>query len=60
DFEQISDELAAYGGLAERPMIVAANKMDLPGAEENLERLRSHLHGTDIEVIRFLQRRIRD
>ncbi|MBO5535421.1 MAG: GTPase ObgE [Clostridia bacterium] len=50
DFEQISDELAAYGGLAEQPMIVAANKMDLPGAEENLERLRQHLHGTDIEV----------
>ena len=50
DFEQISDELAAYGGLAERPMIVAANKMDLPGSEENLERLKEHLHGTDIEV----------
>ena len=31
-------------------MIVAANKMDLPGAEENLERLRKHLRGTDIEV----------
>ncbi|MBR1708966.1 MAG: GTPase ObgE [Clostridia bacterium] len=50
DFEQISDELAAYGGLAERPMIVAANKMDLPDAAENLERLRAHLKGTDIEV----------
>ena len=50
DFEQISDELAAYGELAERPMIVAANKMDLPGAQENLERLIAHLHGTDIEV----------
>ncbi len=50
DFEQICDELVAYGDLAERPMIVAANKMDLPGAEENLERLRRHLRGTDIEV----------
>ena len=50
DFEQICDELVAYGDLAERPQIVAANKMDLPGAEENLERLRKHLHGTDIEV----------
>jgi len=50
DFEQICDELVAYGDLAERPQIVAANKMDLPGAQENLERLRRHLHGTDIEV----------
>ncbi len=50
DFERICDELVAYGDLAERPQIVAANKMDLPGAQENLERLRKHLHGTDIEV----------
>jgi len=50
DFEHICDELVGYGSLAERPQIVAANKMDLPGAEENLERLRRHLRGTDIEV----------
>ena len=50
DFEHICDELVGYGDLAERPQIVAANKMDLPGAEENLERLRKHLRGTDIEV----------
>ncbi|MED9821700.1 MAG: GTPase ObgE [Christensenellales bacterium] len=50
DFEHICDELVGYGDLAERPQIVAANKMDLPGAQENLERLRRHLHGTDIEV----------
>ncbi len=50
DFEHICDELVGYGNLAERPQIVAANKMDLPGAQENLERLRAHLHGTDIEV----------
>ena len=50
DFEQIMDELAAYGGLAERPMIVAANKTDLPEAAENVECLREHLQGTDIEV----------
>ena len=51
DFETISDELAAYGDLAERPMIVAANKMDLTDAQEHLERLRKHLEGTDILVI---------
>ncbi len=50
DFEHICDELVGYGNLAERPQIVAANKMDLPGAQENLERLKKHLRGTDIEV----------
>ncbi len=51
DFERITDELAAYGTLAERPTIVAANKTDLPGAEENAARLAEHLAGTEIEVI---------
>ncbi len=50
DFEHICDELAAYGDIGERPQIVAANKMDLPGAEENVQRLRAHLKGTDICV----------
>ncbi len=37
DYEQILAELAKYSpALAERPQIVAANKMDLPGAEDNL------------------------
>ena len=43
DYEAIMKELEAYGDLKNRPMIVVANKMDLPGAEENLERLRAHL-----------------
>ncbi|MDR3050960.1 MAG: GTPase ObgE [Oscillospiraceae bacterium] len=50
DFDQINGELAQYGDLAQRPQIVAANKMDLPGAEENLTRLRALLTGTDIPV----------
>ncbi len=50
DFEHICDELACYGALADRPQIVAANKVDLPGAEENLEKLRAHLKHTDVEV----------
>ena len=32
DFDAIMHELEAYGDLKNRPMIVAANKMDLPGA----------------------------
>ena len=31
-------------------MIVVANKMDLPGAEENLARLRDKLAGTGIDI----------
>ena len=41
DFELLNRELAAYGkGLPEKPQIVAANKIDLPGAAERLEELR--------------------
>lgn len=43
DFDQINTELANYGELAERPQIVVCNKMDLPDAEENLQRLTEHV-----------------
>lgn len=45
DYDAILRELEAYGDLRNRPMIVAANKIDLPGAEENLLRLREKLAG---------------
>ena len=42
DFEVINDELAAYAeDLAVRPQIVVANKCDMPGTEENVERVRA-------------------
>jgi GTP-binding protein len=50
DFDAIMKELEAYGDLKNRPMIVVANKMDLPDAEENLERLREKLKGTGIQI----------
>ena len=50
DFDAIMKELEAYGDLKNRPMIAVANKMDLPGAEENLERLKEKLDGTGIPV----------
>ena len=50
DYDAIMKELEAYGDLKNRPMIVVANKMDLPGAEENLERLREKLKGTGIAI----------
>ena len=43
DYERINEELSQYGRLCERPQIIAANKIDLTGAEENLERLRAHV-----------------
>ena len=44
DFHIINRELKQYSEkLAERPQIIAANKSDLPGAEENLKRLRAEL-----------------
>ncbi|MDO4865578.1 MAG: GTPase ObgE [Clostridia bacterium] len=50
DFDAIMKELEAYGDLKNRPMIAVANKMDLPGAEENLERLKEKLKDTGIPV----------
>ena len=45
DFEKINAELAQYSpDLASRPMIVAANKLDLiPEGSDNLERLRAYV-----------------
>ncbi len=43
DYETINQELFAYDDrLRTRPQLVAANKMDLPGANENLEEFRAH------------------
>ncbi|MGI6240247.1 MAG: GTPase ObgE [Christensenellales bacterium] len=50
DYEKINRELAEYGDLKDRPMLVAANKMDLPGSDENLKRLLDKLAGTGIRV----------
>lgn len=50
DYDAIMKELEAYGDLKNRPMIVVANKMDLPGAEENLARLREKLAGKGIDI----------
>ncbi|KLU66099.1 GTPase ObgE [Desulfosporosinus acididurans] len=44
DFRIIRKELRLYSpALAERPLLIAANKMDIPGAEENLQRLKDEL-----------------
>ena len=46
DFDAINEELKQYSPeLAERPQIVAANKVDIMEDPENLERLRAHVEG---------------
>jgi len=46
DFQIINQELAMYNeALAARPQVVAVNKMDLPGSEENLARIEDALAG---------------
>ena len=41
DLDQINDELSRYGELGDRPQIIVCNKMDLPGAAENLKRIQA-------------------
>lgn len=50
DFCKINEELEAYDPkLMKRPQIIAANKMDMPDAKENLEMFKEQL-GEDIPV----------
>lgn len=55
DWVKINEELKLYNEkLAERPQIIAANKMDMPEAEENLEIFREKVRemtGSDIEIM---------
>jgi len=49
DYLRINDELKLYNArLEERPQIIAANKMDLPEAEENLKRFKEKLPEVEI------------
>ncbi|MDA5109013.1 MULTISPECIES: GTPase ObgE [Brevibacillus] len=52
DFHQINRELKLYNlKLEERPQIVAANKMDLPEAKENLRRFQEQVPGVTVYEI---------
>ena len=51
DFELINNEIFSYdGSLKELPMIVVANKMDMPNSEENLARFKQK-YGNKYQVI---------
>ncbi|WP_027724702.1 GTPase ObgE [Tuberibacillus calidus] len=51
DYVKINDELRQYEWrLMERPQVIAANKMDLPGAEANLKAFKEKLRENHQEV----------
>lgn len=50
DMDRINSELDRYGDLGNRPQIIVCNKMDLPGAEENLKRVRTLAEGMGCPV----------
>ncbi len=51
DYEQINKELAEYSpDLAEKPQIVAVNKVDMPETQENLPGLRRYFEQRGLEI----------
>lgn len=51
NIEKINKELEKYNPkLIERPQIIAANKMDLPGADENYKKIKDFYNARGIEV----------
>lgn len=51
DFYKINEELTEYNiKLSDKPQIVIGNKMDIPGAEENLQKLKSELEPKGYKV----------
>ena len=55
DYQKINKELESYNlDLLKRPQIIVANKMDMPGAIDNLERFKKELSITDVIAISAL------
>ena len=51
DFRKINEELRLYSSkLASKPQVIACNKMDIPGAEKNFERVQLFLAGEGYQV----------
>ncbi|MGN1317749.1 MAG: GTPase ObgE [Lachnospirales bacterium] len=51
NIEKINEELEKYKeGLSKRPTVIAVNKMDIPEAEENFERIKAKYESESIKV----------
>jgi GTP-binding protein len=50
DLDAIEAELAAYGGMADRPRLVALNKIDVPDGRELVELVRPELEARGLRV----------
>ncbi len=51
NIEKINDELEKYKeGLSKRPTVIAVNKMDIPDAEENYEKIKARYESDTIKV----------
>ena len=50
DFDAITKELESYGKLKDKPVVVAANKLDLCANDENLNALKAKLEPLGIKV----------
>ena len=50
DLDRINSELDRYGDLGQRPQIIVCNKTDLPGADDNLRRMRTLAEGMGYPV----------
>ena len=58
--EKINRELAEYKeDLLKRPQVIAANKTDIPGSEENVARLKEAYEPQGFKVFPILRQRIR-
>jgi GTP-binding protein len=54
DFHKINEELSLYSPkLATKPQLVACNKMDLPGSEENYEKIKEALENQGYEIFKI-------
>ncbi len=60
DYLAINKELKEYKmNLINRPMIIVANKMDLPGAEENLKEFKKHVDAQIFEISALEQKNLK-
>lgn len=51
NIEKINEELEKYKeGLSKRPTVIAVNKMDIPEAEENFEKIKAKYESDDVKV----------